>query len=104
MLMKKTKKSRNKIKIFSVLIKKWHRNLCKKKKYLHEKHKDFQFPIIIESKASKCETFFIFCFAALRPTVGHYQRDSLTYPILITAFSQFSASKVTRSLVMRLGI
>ena len=34
-------------------------------------------------------SFFNFCLAALWPTLGHYQGDSLTHPVLITAFGQF---------------
>ena len=34
--------------------------------------------------------FFNFHFTAPRPTLGHYQGDSLTNPILITTFSIIS--------------
>ena len=34
-------------------------------------------------------TFFNIYLAAQQPTLGHYQEDSLTHPLLITAFLQF---------------
>ena len=45
-------------------------------------------------------TFFNSCLAALQPTLGHSQVDSLINAMLITAFGQFDPN-VTRSLVMR---
>ena len=49
---------------------------------------------------------FYLCFncylAAPRPTLGHYRGDSLTHPMLITAFYIFDP-RVTGSLVARLG-
>ena len=47
--------------------------------------------------------FFFNCYlAAPRPTLGHYRGDSLTHPMLITAFYIFDP-RVTGSLVTRLG-
>ena len=47
--------------------------------------------------------FFFNCYlAAPRPNLGHYRGDSLTHPMLITAFYNFDP-KVTGSLVARLG-
>ena len=47
--------------------------------------------------------FFFNCYLAVpRPTLGHYRGDSLTHPMLITAFYMFDP-KVTESLVTRLG-
>ena len=47
--------------------------------------------------------FFFNCYlAAPWPTLGHYRGDSLTHPMLITAFYIFNP-KVTGSLVTRLG-
>ena len=47
--------------------------------------------------------FFFNCYlAAPWPTLGHYQGDSLTHLMLITAFYIFDP-KVTGSLVARLG-
>ena len=48
---------------------------------------------------------FIFCncyLAAPRPTLAHYQGDSLTHSMLITVFYIFDP-KVTGCLIMRLG-
>ena len=36
-----------------------------------------------------CFIFLNFCLSAPRPTLGHYQGDSLTHPVLTTAFQQF---------------
>ena len=48
--------------------------------------------------------FFFNCYlAAPRPTSGHYRGDSLTHPMLITAFFCIFDLKVTGSLVVRLG-
>ena len=48
--------------------------------------------------------FFLNCYlAAPRPTLGHYRGDSLTHPMLITAFFYIFDTKVTGSLVTRLG-
>ena len=49
-----------------------------------------------------CEYFFNCYLAAPRPTLGHYRGDSLTHPMLITAYYIFD-SGVTGSLVARLG-
>ena len=46
--------------------------------------------------------FFNCYLAAPRPTLGHYRGDSLTHPMLITAYYIFD-SGVTGSLVARLG-
>ena len=54
-------------------------------------------------KLYKCFFFFFNCYLAVpRPTLGHYRGDSLTHPMLITAFYMFDP-KVTESLVTRLG-
>ena len=51
-----------------------------------------------------CIYIYIFnCYLAdPRPTLGHYQGDSLTHPMLITAYYIFNP-KVTGSLIARLG-
>ena len=54
------------------------------------------------------EIFFFFFFfncylTAPRPTLGHYRGDSLTHPMLITAFFYIFDPKVTGSLVARVG-
>ena len=64
-------------------------------------HSDFQFFTIHNSKL----VFLVFfnCYlAAPWPTLGHYRGDSLTHPMLITAFYIFDL-KVTGSLITRLG-
>ena len=47
--------------------------------------------------------FFNCYLTAPRPTLSHYQRGSLTHPMLIITFS-FSDPKVTGSFVTRLGL
>ena len=65
-------------------------------------HSDFQFFTIHNSKL--VFLFFFNCYlAAPRPTLGHYRGDSLTHPMLITAFFYIFDLKVTGSLVTRLG-
>ena len=54
------------------------------------------------SKPSPKSLFFNYYLAAPRPTSGHYRGDSLTDPMLITAFYIFDP-KVTGSLVVKLG-
>ena len=55
------------------------------------------------SENAKIAIFFFNCYlAAPRPTLGHYRGDSLTHPMLITAFYIFDP-RVTGSLVARLG-
>ena len=54
-------------------------------------------------------TFFIYYWAALRPTLDHYRWDSATHPMLITAFIQVSrvsvkGPKVKEGLVTKLGL
>ena len=40
-------------------------------------------------KCQKQNIFFNFYLAVPRPTLGHYREDSLTHPMLITAFLHF---------------
>ena len=58
-----------------------------------------------EKKKQEVEGILFFnCYlAAPRLTLGHSQEDSLSNPMLITAFLNYFSLKVTRSLVMRLG-
>ena len=47
---------------------------------------------------------YYFCYwAAPWPTLGHFQGDSLTNPMLITAYFNYFDPKVTKSLATRLG-
>ena len=72
------------------------------KQYTMEKHKNL---CSNRSHLSLINSFFFFnCYlAAPRPTLGHYQGDSLTHPMLITAFFYIFGPEVTGSLVARLG-
>ena len=56
-------------------------------------------------QTSKYIYIYIFnCYlASPRPTLGHYRGDSLTRPMLITAFFYIFDPKVTGSLVTGLG-
>ena len=61
--------------------------------------------LIIVEDISDYNFLFVFsnCYLAVpRSTLGHYWRDSLTHPMLITAFYIFDP-KVTESLLARLG-
>ena len=73
--------------------------------FLSEKkhHKEHFFDKIWLFLHELMSSFFFNCYlAAPRPTLGHYRGDSLTHPMLITAFYIFDP-KVTGSLVTRLG-
>ena len=69
---------------------------------LIQKRPTFRLTILSVTKQYLPYFFFNCYLAAPRPTLGHYRGDSLTHPMLITAFF-YIFDPVTGSLVTRLG-
>ena len=70
---------------------------------LIQKRPTFRLTILSVTKQYLPYIFFNCYLAAPRPTLGHYRGDSLTHPMLITAFFYIFGPKVTGSLVTGLG-